>query len=139
MYSKQVEFLSYIDELQREISELRVKFLCRCVCESTYPTQSPYPLWQVHHFSTAQEVRSWIDAHKGHESYVSVQTEGIRPSSGPQPTRDEGNGTRKSEVLEKLRALAEGTPFLTEADAALQKIRELERYPGGVDSATANQ
>jgi hypothetical protein len=81
LYSKQTELLSYLEKLQKNIGELNFRFLCRCACESSYPATSPYPSWKVHRFTTVDQVRSWIEDHKTHEFFVSVQTEGLRAKS----------------------------------------------------------
>jgi hypothetical protein len=129
LYSKQIELLSYLEKLQRKTGELKFRFLCRCECESTFPTRSPYPSWKVHHFTTLDQVRSWIDDHRDHECFVSVQTEGLRAKSEKKSAQNKKPARRRLDIKEKLKALAEGTPYETEADAAIQKIRELEnRY-----------
>ena len=126
LFAKQVEFLSYVERLQGEDSGLTFRFLCRCVCETSYPEESPYPLWRIHRFDTVTEVRGWLEGHKGHECYISLQTEGIRPRSRGSSLPNREGRSRHVEVVEKLKALADNTPYITEAEAAWRKIRELE-------------
>jgi hypothetical protein len=136
LYSKEMELLSFVEALQAQSEGLRCRLFCRCTCEATFPPRDPYPVWKVHRFLSVSEARAWMLNHKDHEVFVHLQFEGIRPKDGNR--RDSrsgqnqfaagGKGPAKRDLLaEKLRALAQGTPYAQEAETALRKIAELNR------------
>lgn len=139
LYGKEMELLSYVEELQALRPGLKCRFWCRCWCEASFVSTSPYPAWRVHDFATVGDARAWLALHKGHEAYVDVRFEALRPVDRDRRGRSTGSErdsaglfygagpAKRGELTEKLRALAKGTPYAHEAETALRKIAELNR------------
>ena len=145
MYDSNIKILTRLEEMQRDGINLKYRLSGRCEYDvSSVP------------FDSIGAARGWLHNHRGHECYISIEFEGVRSKHNagykfdfskmePEgflygPDELGGASTRttisvkRQSIIRKLKALAEGTPYREEADAAMVKIRQMEEK----DRATSN-
>jgi hypothetical protein len=73
----------------------------------------------------------WIEDNRNHEPRVWFEIEGLKPLNEKATAQESTNDTcatdRTMSKLEKLRALAESTPYEEEATTAMRMIYRIER------------
>ena len=123
LYHQNLVTLSWLEQIQKAEPQLKYHIFYCCDCR--------FYSYQGSQFTSISEARTWLARHTKHDCGVSVQLEGLRPQSWDRckPKVCDTAGTERTakqqEILQKLRALAEGTPYKEEADAAMRKIRDI--------------
>lgn len=122
--SKQLELLDYIDSWLGNDSSTKLTFACCCY---------ECPRSDVVVFENTSQVRNWLNTHHAnHENslFVQVKYEGITFTRVEKAKEEDIFSDIDSDLvaskLDKLRALAAGTPYAEEADVAIRKIRDIE-------------
>lgn len=146
VYSRQIALLEYVESIQKDDPKIAVRFVCSCSCEAMPAPVHP----KSQHFATIPEVRAWLANHMQHDFSVQLFIEGMSRDShsrdnaflweeppwdelsAEKPTRATWTDPKRLAIIQKLKALALGTPYEHEADSALRKIRAMEHM--GIDN-----